>query len=60
MIIRATTAAGAPTPKPTPIPWLILGRDVRVVRRIEKFSYEFVTIDALSRGGVLRVWKTTQ
>lgn len=35
-------------------------RDARVVREIEEFGYEFVATDALSRGGVLRVWKTTQ
>jgi hypothetical protein len=36
------------------------GDDARVVRGIENFRYVSVARDALSRGGVLRVWKTTQ
>lgn len=36
------------------------GRNARVARGIEKSRYGFVAIDALSAGGVLSVWKTTQ
>lgn len=63
-IAGTRTSGGAPKTKiaiPTRIDVTVPRRaDARVARGMKTLRYEFVTTDALSSGGAVKVWKTTQ